>query len=286
MATSTSVMSSYLARFLIRDLLRGSNFTLPETYWVGLYSNTDGAGEADTGTEITTSTWDKARVGISLPTGIQIENNIIYNTGVLTFGEAASPGWGTIYGWGIKDAGTAGNLLFWGLFDNPIVVSTGQRLRIGAGDLRITLCQTNSANGGWTVFGANEVLKYLINRTTFDWSTSGTWLALGRNVQVNNTTDNLFSSWTEISTSGTGYARQPMAILDWSYPTSDYTRNVYEIVFTTAATTDWGEVSDVVLYDSVTQANPLFWGHLTSPVTVNAGDGFKISEAGFQVQFN
>jgi hypothetical protein len=286
MATSTGVMSSYLARFLIRNLLRGSNFTLPDYYWVGVYTNPEGAGEADTGTEKTGGMMDLSRVTITLPTDIQIENNIIYNTGVLTFAEAASPGWGTIYGWGIKDAATAGNLLFWGLFDTPIIVSTGQKLRIDAGDLRITLCQANTTNGGWTVFGANEVLKYLINRTTFDWSVSGTQLALGRSVLVNNTTDNLFSSWTEISTSGTGYTRLPMGILDWSYPVDNYTKNVYEMVFTTAATADWGQVSDVVLYDNVTQANPLFWGHISSPITVNAGDGFKISELGFQVQFN
>jgi hypothetical protein len=295
MATSTGIISNYLANLLVRNLLMNSNIALPNYYYVTLYSNSGGAGDSDAGTEVTTGAYNRHRVQLVRPTGIQIENNVMYNIESILFEEANSPGWGTIYGWGIKDASSGGNLLFWGLLDTPITVLTGYRLRIGVGDLRIDLSQTYTTQGGWTVFGANAVLNYLVNRTTFDWTASGTYLALGRDVIVNNSTDNLFSTWTEISTINTGYSRRLMGTSAWNLFSGDYTTNSSQIVFTTAATADWGILTDVVLYDSVTQNNPLFWGRLPSlagdgtqvtPITVDIGNGFNIPASGLQVRFS
>ena len=284
MATSTGIMSNYLETNLLNHVFRGVSFTAPTTLYVTLYTNTTGAGESDTGTELTVGTYGLGRASISLPSGMRIVDNSIYNLQPVSFSEATY-NWGTIYGWGIKDAASGGNLLYWGLFDSPPIIDAWNRLYISASQLHITSYQSSSLYGGWTIFSANAIWEYLINATPFSWTTSGGNLALGNTVVVNNTTDNLFSIWTEISISATGYARILMPTSSWSISSGVIT-NTNDILFIERATANWGAVSDIVLYDSVTGANPIFWGHLNTPVTINAGDGFRIAAGTIQAQFN
>jgi len=285
MGISTGVMSNYLETSLLNYAFRGIAFTPPTAYYVTLYSNTTGAGEADTGTEVTTGGYSIGRVSISLPSQIRILNNSIYNLQTLTFSEATYA-WGTMYGWGIKDASIGGNLLFWGLFDSAPTINAGDRLRISASQLYITAYQATSLFGGWTTYSANIIWEYLINGTPFNWITGGTYLALGNTVALNNTTDNLFSSWVEISNLGTGYARIPIPNSEWNGTDGTLLRNTHDISFTENATANWGTVSDIILYDSAISGNPIFWGHLATPITVNSGDGFRIAAGTIQIQFN
>jgi hypothetical protein len=83
---------------------------------------------------------------------------------------------------------------------------------------------------------------------------------------------------TEVSTSGTAYARKAVA---FTAPSGGATENSAEIAWD-AATASWGTVTHLAIVDHATNTNwgtnvnVLMWGELTDPKTVEASDIFKI----------
>ena len=78
---------------------------------------------------------------------------------------------------------------------------------------------------------------------------------------------------TEVSTSGTGYARVAVTnnSTNWPAATGGIKSNGTTITFPTA-TDSWGQVSYVAVYDAATAGNMLLWGETSatlSPVTGN-----------------
>jgi hypothetical protein len=288
MTTSIGIMSNYLKTTLLNHMLRGISYTMPYgSFHLTSYSSAGGAGDADTGTEKMTGYYDLSRVGIPLHGGLQVSGSTVSNVSDLSFFEAVS-GW-TSYGWGIKDLSVGGNLLFWGLWDIVVPVITGEVLRVGPGNLQINFVNPvmparSSGYSGWTTFSSLAMANWVSSGSVnpFSWTTTGTQLALGRNVTVNNSSDNLFTSWTEVS--GSGYSRQTLLTSAWSVPYDSICSNLNEIVFTDNASESWGAITDVMLYDS-TGGSPIFRGNISTPVTVNRGDGFKIPIGGLEVQF-
>lgn len=82
--------------------------------------------------------------------------------------------------------------------------------------------------------------------------------------------------------SGGSYARQGIATgasSGWAAPVTEggggyLTENSADLTFPTA-TADWGTVSYMSLWDTVSGGNCLFIGQLTASKTVNNGDTFK-----------
>lgn len=89
--------------------------------------------------------------------------------------------------------------------------------------------------------------------------------------------DNAFG--TEVSTSGTAYARQAVArsgTPGWAAATGALalTANSGTITFPTA-TASWGTVNQFCIIDhatNATAANIIYWGDLTTPKTIASGD--------------
>lgn len=79
----------------------------------------------------------------------------------------------------------------------------------------------------------------------------------------------------EISTSGTGYARQPC-----SFDITTNTASLHANVDFPLAQTSWGTVDTVFVYDAVTGGNLLATGTLTPTKTVNSGDIFRAPASG------
>lgn len=52
------------------------------------------------------------------------------------------------------------------------------------------------------------------------------------------------------------------------------------------ANDNWGDISHVALYDAPTSGNILLYGSLTSPVSIQRGDIFKIPASGFTIQMD
>lgn len=79
----------------------------------------------------------------------------------------------------------------------------------------------------------------------------------------------------EVSTSGTGYARQPVSASGgWAGPSGanqEYS-NVSDIIFA-VPTANWGTISGAAIYDAAVGGNLLWVATLTTPKTVSNGDG-------------
>lgn len=78
-------------------------------------------------------------------------------------------------------------------------------------------------------------------------------------------------SGTEISTSGTGYARQSAAFTI----TTNSATNTSQLTWSTA-TANWGTITHVAIYDAVTAGNQLVTSALSSSRTVNTSDTLRI----------
>jgi len=283
MGTSTNIMSNYLENKILQHILLGTPYTMPQDVWLGLHFNLLGAGDGDTGNE-RTGFITRDRQKITCISGLEIIDYTIKNIATISFDEAVSD-WGTLYGWGFYDASVSGNLLFWGELDTPVANPIGQIFRIIAGNLTMIFSQPNIAPpmGGWTTFSSLAMANWLVNGISLDSTLTGVYIALGREVIQNNQTDHLFDSWIEISASD--YSRIHMVLADWeTYHYDGTISNLYEIPFVNSAIQNWGIISDYVFYDSGN--NPILWGHLNDPVTVNTGDGFKFLSNSLSISFN
>jgi len=125
--------SDYLENKLIDFLFRGQSYTPPATLYVGLLTSapTDAGG----GTEVTGGSY--ARVGITSSlanwAGTQSAGSTTASTGTsgttsnnvaITF-PAPTANWGTVSHFGIYDAPTGGNLLYYAALTTPKTINNG-----------------------------------------------------------------------------------------------------------------------------------------------------------------
>jgi hypothetical protein len=86
-------------------------------------------------------------------------------------------------------------------------------------------------------------------------------------------------SGTEVTTSGTAYARQTAT---FGAASSGSTSNSADIEFS-QATANYGTVTHFGIYDASTAGNLLFHGALTSSKTIETGDVFKIASGNLTI---
>lgn len=128
-----AAMSDYLENKLIDQIFRGQAFSFPATLHVGLFT----ANPSDTGggTEVTGGSYARVGVTASLANwaGTQSAGSTTASSGTggttsnnsaITF-PAPTANWGTITGFGIFDASSGGNLLFWGALTTNKTVNNG-----------------------------------------------------------------------------------------------------------------------------------------------------------------
>jgi hypothetical protein len=124
-------MSNYLENALINATLRNTSYTSPTTVYVALY--TTDPTDADTGTEVSGGSYARQAVTFGSPS-----NGVSTNSASVTF-PTASGNWGTITHIGIRDASTAGNLLYHTPLDTSKTVNTSDVFTISSGNLSVTL---------------------------------------------------------------------------------------------------------------------------------------------------
>lgn len=143
-----SALSNYLENSLIDWLLRGQTFTAPATVHVALYT----AAPSDTGggTEVSGGSYARQPVTSSLAnwagtqsagsttassgTGGQTSNNNAINF------PAPTANWGSVTHFGVFDAASGGNLLFYGALTTAKTVNNGDAApSFTAGSLTFTL---------------------------------------------------------------------------------------------------------------------------------------------------
>lgn len=86
------------------------------------------------------------------------------------------------------------------------------------------------------------------------------------------------SGGTEISTSGTGYARQ---VGTFTVSGNSATNNS-NLSFP-AATSNWGTITHIAIYDASTAGNQLITAALTASKSINAGDILAINSSNLTV---
>lgn len=143
-----AAMSNYLENKLIDHIFRGVAYSVPTTLYIALYTATP--SDSGGGTEVTgnnyarpslaanTTNW-AATNGATLTTNPSSGNTgTTSNNAVITF-NTPSGSWGTVTHFGIFDALSGGNLLFWGALSASKLVQSGDAVSIPISNLQIQL---------------------------------------------------------------------------------------------------------------------------------------------------
>lgn len=126
-----SEMSTYLENALINGTLRGTTYTAPTTVYLALY--TTDPTDADTGTEVSGGSYARQSITMGAPS-----NGVSTNSAAIEFPQATAS-WGTVAYIGIRDADTAGNLLYHSPLDTSKTIDTGDIFKIASGSLSVQL---------------------------------------------------------------------------------------------------------------------------------------------------
>jgi hypothetical protein len=116
--------SNYLEGKVLDEVLGGVAFTAPATVYVGLY--TAAPTDAGGGTEVTGGSYARAAVTNNATNWPAASGTprVKANGTAITF-PVPSANWGTVTHFGIFDAATTGNLLFWVALTASKVINNG-----------------------------------------------------------------------------------------------------------------------------------------------------------------
>lgn len=124
-------MSNFLENALINATLRNTSYTSPATVYLALY--TTDPTDADTGTELSGNGYARQAITFGAPS-----NGVSTNSAAIDFPQATGS-WGTVAYVGIRDASTAGNLLYHTALDVSKTIDTGDVFRVAIGSLSVAL---------------------------------------------------------------------------------------------------------------------------------------------------
>jgi hypothetical protein len=124
-------MSNFLENALINATLRNTSYTSPAAVYLALY--TSDPTDADAGTEVSGNAYARQAITFGAPS-----NGVTTNSAAIEFPQATGS-WGTVAYIGIRDASTAGNLLFHTPLDASKTIATGDVFRVAIGSLSVTL---------------------------------------------------------------------------------------------------------------------------------------------------
>lgn len=126
-----SKMSNYLENALVNATLRATAYTAPATVYLALY--TTDPTDADAGTEVTGGAYARQAITFGAPT-----DGVATNSANVSF-PAATANWGNVTHIGIRDAATAGNLLYYAPLTTARNILTGDTLSFLSGQVSVTL---------------------------------------------------------------------------------------------------------------------------------------------------
>ncbi len=122
-----AVKSTYLRQAIIKHVLAEASYTAPTNLYLALYTNDPTI--ADTGTEVTGGSYARQLLSFANASGGSKTSNTSE-----TFTSMPAT---TVTHWGIRDASSGGNLLYFGAFDLPIALDATDNLPINSGDIVI-----------------------------------------------------------------------------------------------------------------------------------------------------
>jgi hypothetical protein len=114
----------------VLNLLRGTTFTAPASVYVGLM--TTAPGESGAGTEVSGGAYARQAITFAAPSGGSVSNNADINFPTPT------ADWGTVVGWGIFDASSTGNMLYYFNLAANQTINIGNVVQFLSGQLAVT----------------------------------------------------------------------------------------------------------------------------------------------------
>lgn len=124
--------TTYLQQKILDHISGNGSYTAPTPY-VGLF--TAAPSDAGGGTEVSGGSY--ARVNANTSFGAA-SGTAIANDAAITF-PTASASWGTVTHFGVFDASTTGNLLYWGALSTSKAIGSGDTASFAIGELDVTL---------------------------------------------------------------------------------------------------------------------------------------------------
>lgn len=129
-------LSDYAELKVLDLILGGVAFTPPATVYVALFTATP--SDTGGGTEVTGGSYARAAVTNNATNWPAASAGSKSNGTTITF-PTPTAGWGTVTSWGIFDAASAGNLLWWGALTASQTINTGNGVSFSASGLTVTL---------------------------------------------------------------------------------------------------------------------------------------------------
>jgi hypothetical protein len=130
-----SALSSYLENKINDHVLGGSDYTRVATVYFALF--TSAPTESGGGTECSGGSYARVSAtnnSTNFPASV---SGTKANGTAITFA-TASANWGTVTSFGVFDAASGGNLLYFGNLSSTRTVTSGDTARFAAGDFTIT----------------------------------------------------------------------------------------------------------------------------------------------------
>lgn len=141
-----AALSDYLENKILDHVLRAVSYTAPATTYVALL--TAAPSDSGGGTEVSGGSY--ARVGVTSGSGgwTNTQNSgtgassgtdgTIENAATISF-PTPSAGWGTVTHFGVYDASTSGNLLFYAALTASKTINSGDSVSFAAGALSLQI---------------------------------------------------------------------------------------------------------------------------------------------------
>jgi hypothetical protein len=131
-----SAFSNYLENLIANNVLGQASMPAIPNLYFALFT----AGPTDTGGGTEVSGTGYARVNITNnTTNFPTTSSGLKQNGAAIAWPTAGGSWGTVTHWGIFDASSSGNLLFWGSLDTAKAVASGDVPSLPIGALSIQL---------------------------------------------------------------------------------------------------------------------------------------------------
>ena len=123
--------SDYLENKVLEHVLKATSYSSPSTVYLALY--TAAPSDSGGGTEVSGSAYARTAITFGAASA-----GAIANSAAVEFPVASGGNWGTITHFGIFDASSGGNLLYWGALTASRVVNDGEQIKFPIGDIDVT----------------------------------------------------------------------------------------------------------------------------------------------------
>jgi hypothetical protein len=127
-----SAISNYLENALINATLRNTTYTSPATVYAALF--TSDPTDAGSGTEVSGGSYARKAITFAAPS-----NGVTTNSAAACEFDQATGSWGTITHFGIFDALTSGNLLYYGALTTSKTIASGDVFKFATSSVSVTL---------------------------------------------------------------------------------------------------------------------------------------------------